>query len=84
MNQENINCQSLLKAGHLKSGTYVLKDVSEEKPRLAFCNMKDGGVETEIQGLQGPPGPQGLQGKNVFIYVYIFMFFKLTYFYSSF
>ena len=51
MNQENINCQTLLKAGHSKSGTYILKDISEEKPRLAFCQMEDGGIETEIQGL---------------------------------
>ena len=76
MNQENVNCQSLLQAGHSISGTYILKDISEEKPRLAFCQMEDGGVETEIQGLQGPPGLQGLKGKllssyfrKVFLYI---------------
>jgi len=58
----DINCQTLFYTGHTKSGTYILKDHSSEEHRLAFCNMENNGLETEIQPLKGPQGPPGLPG----------------------
>ena len=57
---EDITCQTLLRAGFTKSGLYTLKN--ESIPYIAFCDMEESGIETQIDMLQGPQGVQGIQG----------------------
>ena len=60
---EDINCQTLLRTGFTKSGLYTLKN--ESTPYIAFCDMEQNITETRIDLLQGPqgiPGPKGETG----------------------